>query len=363
MIPLFDLKLSKKTESQILKEIKTTIESNTFILGNNVESFEKSFSKYLGVKFSVGVANGTDALTLALKALGIKKGDKVLTVALTSPFTALAIINSGAIPVFCDVDKNTWTIDVDDAQKKIDKNTRVIMPVHLFGNPCNMKAILDLAKNYKLKVIEDACQAHGAKIGREMAGSLGNAAAFSFYPIKNLGAMGDAGMVVTNNNNLSRLLKILRHGGQTKRFWHTYLGINSRLDEIQAAILRTKLKYLARQTQRRVMLASRYIKSLPDLPIGFQKSFNGSQSSYHLFVIRTEKRDRLKNYLRENGVETGIYYPHPIHKQPAFRQYWQGKLKVTELLTKKLLAIPVYPTLLQKQQNVVINKIRSFFTN
>ena len=363
MIPLFDLKLSKKIESQILKEIKLTIESNTFILGNQVESFEKSFSKYLGVKFSAGVANGTDAITLALKALGIKKGDKVLTVALTSPFTALAIINSCAIPVFCDVDENTWTMDIDDAREKIDKNTRVIIPVHLFGNPCNMKAILEPAKNYKLKVIEDACQTHGAKIGRKMAGSFGDAAAFSFYPTKNLGAMGDAGIAVTNNIEVSHLLKILRHGGQTKRFWHAYLGLNSRLDEIQAAILRTKLKYLARQTQRRVMLADRYIKSLSDIPIGFQQSFNGSQSSYHLFVIRTEKRDRLKNYLRENSVETGIYYPHPVHKQPAFRRYGQNKLKVTESLTKELLAIPLYPTLLQKQQNVVINKIRSFFAN
>ena len=237
------------------------------------------------------------------------------------------------------------------------------MPVHLFGNPCNMKAILEFAKSYKLKVIEDACQVHGAKIGGKMAGSFGDAATFSFHPTKNLGAMGDAGIAVTNNIEVSQLLKILRQGGQTKRFWHTYLGLNSRLDEIQAAILRTKLKYLARQTQRRVMLADRYIKSLSDLPVGFQKSFNDSQSSYHPFVIRTEKRDRLKNYLRENGVETGIYYPHPIHIQPAFRKYRQGKLKVTEFLTKKLLAILLYPTLLQKQQNVVINKIRSFFSN
>src|SRR3989344_4187496 len=223
MIPLIDLTIDVETEKTIKREIIKVVESKSYILGKRVEIFEKKFAKFIGTKYAIGVGNGTDALRLCLRALNVGKGDKVLTVALTSPFTVLAILEEGAIPVFCDV-----------AEKKIDRKTKAILPVHLFGNPCVMNAVIKLAEKYKLKVIEDAFQAHGASYKNNMIGSFGDCAAFSFYPTKNLGAMGDGGILVTSNKKIAEMAKILRHGGQTKRFWHKYRGINSRLDEIQA---------------------------------------------------------------------------------------------------------------------------------
>src|SRR3989304_8199914 len=218
MIPLVDLTIDKKLRDKITKEITQVVDSKKYILGAKLESFEKKFAKFIGVKYAIGVGNGTDALRLSLRALGIGNGNKVLTVALTSPFTAIAIIEEGAVPIFCDVDEKTWTIDPADVEKKVDKKTKAIIPVHLFGNPCDMNAILKIAKDYNLRVIEDACQAHGAKFRGKMIGSFGDAGTFSFYPTKNLGAFGDAGIITTNDLKVAEMIKILRHGGRIKSF-------------------------------------------------------------------------------------------------------------------------------------------------
>lgn len=361
MIPLIDLTLPKRINDQIKKEVALVIDSQNYILGPQLESFEKKFAAYCGTQYAIGVGNGTDALRLALRAFGIGSGDKVLTVSLTSPFTVLAIVEEGAIPVFCDVDERTWTIDIHDAERKIDKKTKAIIPVHLFGNPCDMDIVLKFAKKYDLKIIEDACQAHGATIDGMRVGSFGHAAAFSFYPTKNLGALGDGGIVTTNNKKLADLIKKLRHGGQTKRFWHQYKGINSRLDEIQAAILKIKLKFLDKENRKRQELVKRYKEKLANLPVKFQETFNHADSVYHLFVILTEKREGLKKFLLKNQIITDIYYPYPLHIQPVFKNYNNSKLPTTEILSKHLLALPLYPSLKLTDQDKIIENIKKFF--
>lgn len=361
MIPLVDFYLDPKLFKQIHKKVFSVINSKSYILGSELLKFESAFARFVGVKYGIGVASGTDALRLSLRSLGIGHGDKVLTVAFTSPFTVLAIVQEGAIPVFCDVDAETMTIDINDASRKIDPRVRAIVPVHLYGNPCDMDSVNSLAKNKRLMIIEDACQAHGAIYKNKHVGNFGSTGAFSFYPTKNLGAMGDAGMVVTNDLKVAKMTRLLRHGGQTRRFWHKYAGYNSRLDEIQAAILSLKLKSLKTDNKKRLKLSKRYRKFLSDLPIEFQKNHKWAVSSNHLFVIRTKKRDQLKNYLFDKKINTDIYYPYPIQTQDAFRKFAKGKLPVTEKLTREILALPIYPNLAFKSQDLIIKNIRSFF--
>lgn len=361
MIPLINLTIDKTLEGKIKKAILRVVSSKHYILGSELEKFEKDFANYLGIKYAIGVGSGTDALRLALRALGIGKGDKVLTVSFSSPFTAIAILEEGAIPVFCDIDSDTLTIDINDIKRKMDGKTKAIMPVHLYGNPSDIQGILKLAKIYKLKVIEDACQSHGAKYENKAIGTFGDAAAFSFYPTKNLGGLGDGGMLVTKKKEVALKAKLLRHGGQTKRFWHKLKGINSRLDEIQAAVLRSKLPYLDRDNQRREKLAENYRKKLSHLPIKFQKGYKGAKSANHLFVIRTNKRVLLKEFLSRQGIGSDIYYPFPIHIQPAFLGLNSKGLKVTEEASGEILAIPISPTLSNTEQELIINNIIRFF--
>lgn len=360
MIPLIDLSSDKQIEEEIEKEVLAVLRSKWYTLGPKVESFEKSFARFVGSRYAVGVASGTDSLRLAIRALGVGRDDKVLTVSLSSPFTAIAIIEEGAIPVFCDVDEKTLTIDTADLERKIDNSTRAIIPVHLYGNPCQMDEIIKIAKKYKLLIIEDACQAHGASFGDKKIGSFGDAAAFSFYPTKNLGAAGDGGIVTTNNKKVANMVRTLRHGGQTKRFWHKFRGVNSRLDEIQAAVLSVKLTALSKNNDRRSELAAYYKKELSNLPIKFQENFDLAKSANHLFIIRTKERSALMRFLKKGGIITDIYYPYPIHKQPAFRAF-SSHLLVTEKVTSEILAIPLFPTLSVKDQAYVIKSIRDFF--
>lgn len=362
MIPLIDLSLDKKLSHAIKASVEKVIDSKFYILGKQLEQFEKKFAKALDVYDAIGVASGTDALRLSLRALGIGKDDKVLTVAFTSPFTSVAIVEEGAIPVYCDVDESTWTIDPIDCEKKIDKRVKAIMPVHIYGNPANMAVILKLAKKYHLKVVEDACQAHMATISDKKVGSFGDAASFSFYPTKNLGGMGDGGIVTTNNKTVSKLVRFLRHGGQTKRFWHLHKGVNSRLDEIQAVILMEKLKVISKFNLKREQIVNRYKSSLKDLPIAYQTSFPNSKSANHLFVVRVPARDKLNKYLENKGVETGIYYPYGVHKLPSFAAFSKGvQLKVTDNLLKDVLALPLYPSLSRKDQDIIVDSIREFY--
>ncbi len=360
MVPLFDLAVEKKEASEIKKELARVFDSKSYILGKRLDSFEKKFADFVGTREAIGVANGTDALKLSLMALGIGAGDKVLTVAFTSPFTAVGILEAGATPVFCDIDEKTFTIDLSDCEKKLDSKVCAIMPVHIFGNPCNMDEIIKFAKVHKLKVIEDACQAVGAKIGKKMIGSFGDMAAFSFYPTKNLGAAGDAGMIVTNNLKTSAKARILRHGGQTKRFWHEYRGVNSRLDEMQAAILEIKLEKLAENNSKREVLAQRYREKLSDLPIGFQKVIPGTKSAWHIFAILSEKRNQLKEFLSKKGIVSDIYYPYPLNRQPAFQEFGSN-LPVSEKVCSEVLALPLYPGLSFESQDYIIKSIEEFF--
>lgn len=363
MIPLTDFYIDPKLLERIHRKVISVIDSKSYILGKELANFEKAFANFAGVKFAIGVASGTDALRLAMRAVGVKPGDKILTVAFTSPFTVLAIIEEGAIPVFCDVDSDTMTIDVFDARKKLDSHVRAIIPVHLYGNPCNMDEIVKLCRKNNLILIEDACQAHGAIYKGTPVGNFGKACAFSFYPTKNLGAMGDAGMLVTNDAKVDARVRKLRHGGQSKRFWHEFSGINSRLDEIQAVILSAKLKLLKDQNNQRRRVAERYRESFADLPIKFQKSFDGGRSIYHLFVIRTQKRKQLKEFLFRHKIISDIYYPYPIYKQTAFKKFANGSLPVTEKLSGEILALPIYPNLSVEKQDLVIAAVRSFFKN
>ena len=361
MIKLIDLSQDKKTISDIKKGVSEVIESNNYVLGSKLESFEKQFAKLLGVKYAIGVANGTDALRLCLRSLNIGAGDSVLTVSFTSPFTAISIVEEGATPIFCDIDPDTLTLDIKDAQKKILHNTKAIMPVHIYGNPCDMSKIIKFAKINKLKIIEDACQAHGASLNGKKVGNFGDAAAFSFYPTKNLGAMGDAGMIVTNSKKVADLVRLLRHGGQTKRFWHVYKGINSRLDEIQAAILNVKIRNFWQNTKKRQIIADKYRKELKELPLLFQQNQKGSKSANHLFIIRTQKREHLKKYLLNNGIGCDVYYPYLTHQMPAFKEN-KTRLKVSEAISKEILAIPIHQNLTSIEQGFVINSINKFFS-
>lgn len=361
MIPLADLSEDKVNLLKIKKGIADVIDSNSFILGKRLESLENKFSKFIGTKYAVGVGNGTDAIRIALRALGVGRGDKVLTVSFTSPFTSIAILEEGATPVYCDVDMDSWTMDPASLNNNMDKKVKAIVPVHIYGNPCDMENISKFALKNKLYVIEDACQAHGAAINNKKAGSWGDAGAFSFYPTKNLGAFGDAGMVVTNSGKLAKLMRSLRHGGQTKRFWHKLRGFNSRLDEIQSAILEAKLESLDKKNNKRKFLAERYQKFLSDLPVKFQKVNNGHRSAWHLLVIRLKNRNKLKSFLAKKGVTTDIYYPYPVHLQPLFKKFRNFQLNNTELLCRELLALPLYPNLSIENQNKIIAGVREFF--
>jgi len=356
-----DLSVDEKTKKEILAAISKIIDQSSYILGDSLDKFEKAFAKFNGSKYAVGVGSGTDAIRLALKALGIGRGDKVLTVSFTSPFTAIAICQEGAIPVFCDIDQNSWTIDLRDMQTKADSKTKAIVPVHIYGNPCNMTALLAFAKSHGLKIVEDACQAHGAEYKGKKIGNFSDASAFSFYPTKNLGAFGDGGCVVTNNMGVNKMLRVLRHGGQTKRFWHEFLGVNSRLDEIQAAVLLRKLVNLNDDNKRRTSLAKRYKSALGGLPIKFQTAVEGGKSSNHLFCVRVERRNELKTYLDKCGIPCDIHYPNPVHKQKAFQQFINHKLPVTEKITKEIISLPLYPTLTLGDQDKIISAVKKFY--
>ena len=361
MKPFVQVKPDKKTLKRIEKKVRQVLLSNNYVLGKHVAEFESKFAKFIGTSYAVGVGSGTDALRLRLRVLGIGSGDKVLTSAFTSPFTILSIVEEEAIPVFVDIDRETWTIDPQEIEKQIDGKTRAIVPVHIYGNPCHMPQIVKLAKKSGLKIIEDACQAHGARIEDEMLGSWGELAAFSFYPTKNLGGVGDGGMITTNHRQLATTLTYLRNGGQTRRFYHSLRGVNSRLDELQAAILAVKMSLLNQQNRKRRWLAKRYQDGLADLPLAFQKTIPGGYHVYHQFVVRTGKRQALKKFLHTKGIMTDVHYPLPADSQPIFAAYKISKLRVTQQISREILSLPIYPDLSIREQDQIIKNIRKFF--
>ena len=331
--------------------ITSVIANTSFILGKEVELFEEEFARFHQAKYGVGVGSGTEALHLALLACGVKEGDEVITAANTFIATALAISYTGARPVLADIDPQTYNIDVSKIEEAVTERTKAIIPVHLYGQPADMDAILEIAAKHNLKVIEDACQAHGAEYKGRRVGSIGDAGCFSFYPGKNLGAYGDGGMVVTNDEQTADSLKLLRNYGQRVKYYHSLKGFNSRLDTIQAAVLRVKLTHLKRWNDLRREHAGLYSQLLRDADCITPLEVINSHHVYHLYVIRVENRPELQKYLASKGVDTIIHYPVPIHLQEAYRDlgYSRGDFPVTEEYADQILSLPMFAELTPAQ--------------
>lgn len=363
-IPLLDLNRQYTLiKNEIDKAINEVMESSNFILGPNVEAIEAEIADLIGVKHGIGVANGTDALLLALKACNIGQGDEVITTPFSFFATSEVISQVGAKPVFVDIDLDTYNIDTNKIEEKITQKTKAIIPVHIFGNPVDMNKIMDIANKYNLIVIEDACQAIGAEYNGIKIGAIGHIGCFSFFPTKNLGAYGDGGMIITNDDEIRDELIMLRSHGQKVKYYNEVLGYNSRLDELQAAILRVKLKYLDDWNEKRKNLAYRYNELLKEFPIKTPKEINDIKHVYHLYVLECEEREELKKYLMDNGVMTGVYYPVPLHLQKANKDlnYKEGDFPNTEYVSKRTLALPLFPEIKKEEQDYVVKIIKDFY--
>lgn len=339
------------------------LESGHFILGKNVSSFEEEFSNYHGCKFGVGVSSGTSALHLALMALGVKSGDEVITVPNTFIATANAISYCGGRPVFVDIDEKTFNMAPEKIGEKISSKTKAILPVHLNGHPAEMKAIMEIAKDAGVPVVEDCCQAHGAKAYGNRVGSFGVMGCFSFYPSKNLTVCGDGGMITTNDSEISEKLKALRNYGQDKRYHHTFIGYNSRLSEISAAIGREQLKDLPKWTNSRQKNAKIYDVELAVAGITLPKKADWAEHVYHYYVIRSENRDALVSHLKNKNIGVGIHYPIPIHLQPAyaFLGHKKGDFPVAEECAETIISLPSHPLLSESDIMTVCDSIKEFF--
>ncbi|MBI2820602.1 MAG: DegT/DnrJ/EryC1/StrS family aminotransferase [Acidobacteria bacterium] len=353
------MKLSPKIENEILRSIERVLDSHHYVLGREVEDFEKEFAAYLGVRHVVAVASGTDALALALLASGVMRpGAEVVIPALTSPFTAVAVVRAGGRPVFADVGRSTWTLDAGSAAERITDRTVAIVPVHLYGNPVDWPPLARLAGTRRLFLLEDACQAHGASVAGAKVGGLGAAAAFSFYPTKNLGAAGDGGAIATDDDALAARCLHLRNGAQIRRYVHDQPCFHSRLDEIQAAALRAKLPYLDRWNEQRNRAYRRYRDGarcgyFPELPAEVAPAA-------HLAVMCHEERDRLRAHLGQHGIETLIHYPVPLHRMPAFGASGNGPCPNAEKICSQLLSLPLYPSISEAEQREVLRAIAEF---
>ncbi|WP_097026007.1 DegT/DnrJ/EryC1/StrS family aminotransferase [Clostridium peptidivorans] len=365
-VDLLDLKVQyHNIQEEVDKAIKEVLESTHFIMGPNVKEFEKEASEFTGVKHALGVANGTDAIMLILRALGVGPGDEVIT----TPYTFFASAETtsvlGATPVFADIDKNTLCIDPESIEKKITDKTKAIIPVHIFGQMCDMDKIMEISKKYNIPVIEDACQAIGAEYKGKKAGSIGIAGTYSFFPTKNLGCYGDGGMVVTNDDELAENIRMLRVHGARAKYRHEAIGYNSRLDEIQAAVLRVKLNYLNQWSSNRYERAQVYHELLKDTDIVVPFEDKNCKQVYHQYVIRCEKRDELAKYLNEKGIGNAIYYPIPVHLLEVYKSlgYKEGDLPVSDKACEKALALPMFPELTREQQEYVVNCIKEFYKN
>ncbi len=347
-------------KDEVNTAVSNVIDSQWFILGEEVAQFEKEFAAYLGVKYVVGVASGSDGLYLSLMALGIGKGDEVITPANSFVATALAITHVGATPVFVDMDSETYQIDIEEVKKKITKRTKAIMPVHLYGAPCDIEALRILAKRENIYLVEDAAQAHGAMFNKKRVGGFGDLGIFSFYPGKNLGAYGDGGAISTNNKELYETLLKIRNYGQTKKYYHDILGVNSRLDEIQAAVLRVKLRYLDTWNESRRKHAIQYNKLL--INVKTQKLYEGSESSCHLFVIEHAERETLQRYLLERGIHTLIHYPLPIYLQKCYKYlgFKEGDFPNADRSAKKIFSLPMYSELTENEIEYIAKTIKEY---
>jgi len=388
-VPAFDLtEQNRRLKDELMKAIEEVVDGGHFILGEPVVEFERALAELCGVKHAVGVANGSDALYLALLACGIGPGDEVITTPFTFFATAGAIVRAGATPVFVDIDEATYNIDPAAIEGAITPRTRAILPVHLYGHPADMDPICEVARRHGLKVIEDAAQAIGAEYRGRKVGSLGDLACISFFPTKNLGAFGDAGAVVTNDDGLAEKLRMLRVHGSRQKYYHEILGINSRLDTLQARILSLKLKYLGEWTEKRRAIAARYserLKALLERGPGTSAAGAGPASAcdaaqadgwllrlpseaegcrhvYNQYTIAVKGRDRLKAYLAEKGIGSTVYYPLPLHLQKVFASlgYRKGDFPVAERAAESVLSLPMYPEMTSEQVEYVTEVLARF---
>ena len=359
-IPLINLTTQHKNlRNEINLAIQGVLDRGDFILGQDVTKLEEEFAAYCGTKYAVGVDNGVSALELSLLALGVGPGNEVIVPTHTFTASAAAISFTGAKPVFVDADPATWNIDVTKIEDAITSHTKAIVPVHLYGLPADMDNVLKIAKKHDLVVVEDAAQAHGAKYKGQRTGSMGNAAGFSFYPTKNLGACGDAGMVTTNDERVAETVRALRNCGQRQKNVHELQPFNHRLDSIQAAILRVKLHYLDEWLEARRKLASIYNKLLVDSNVVTPVEPVDYEHVYHLYVIRSQNRDALQAHLKERGIGTALHYPAPVHLQPFYAGsgYSQGRFPVAEKLAKEILSLPMFPELTVEEVQTVAAEI------
>ncbi len=365
MIRFIDFKRRYRLHGkEINKKIFSVFKRGWFVGGPERIGFEKKFADYSGAKFAVGVNSGTDSIAIALRSLGVGVGDEVITVSHTATPTIAAIRMTGAIPVFVDVDEKTMVMNLDLVKNKITKNTKVILPVHLYGYPVDMKKIVRIARKHNLFVVEDSCQAHGARYSNKMVGTMGDIGCFSFYPTKNLGAFGDAGMMITNNKKLFDRARELRNFGEVDKYLNRIEGVNSGLDEIQAAVLNWGIDYLDRWNNTREDLALVYLRELGDLPITLPfVGHDETKRVWHLFVIRTKERDRLRDFLKKNNIESAIHYPIPVFRQEAYRflGYSDADLPVTSKLSQEILSLPLYPELKESEVLKICKVIKSFY--
>lgn len=365
-VPFVSFKKSHKLlKNEIMEAIEKVYDSNWYILGAELESFEKKYAEYQGTNYAVGVGNGLDALRLSLLACDIKFGDEVIVPSNTYIASVLAISQTGAKAIFVEPEIHTYNISPELIKKKITSKTKAIIPVHLYGLCCNMESILEIAEEFNLKVIEDCAQAHGASIHGKKVGSFGDINAFSFYPGKNLGALGDAGIITTNNSELYTKAKALRNYGSEKKYYNKYLGYNSRLDEIQAAILEVKLKYLDEWNNERREIAELYHIGLSSLNNKIILPYIPRRENhvFHVYTIRAKDRDNLQKHLSEKGIQTIIHYPIPPHLQDAYKELnlKKGDFPVAEEIANTTLSLPLFIGITKEQVDFVINTIQQFY--
>lgn len=396
-IPFFNLERQyEQLREEIEPAVLSLLRSTSYIGGKAVNQFEKELADYLGVKYVISCGNGTDALYIALKSLGISEGDEVITTPFTFFATAEAIAQTGATPVFADIDPETLNLSVDSIEEKITDRTKAILPVHIFGLPAEMDAVNLIAKKNGLYVIEDACQAIGAEYKGKKAGALGDLACFSFYPTKNLGAFGDGGMIATNDEELAKVCTAIKSHASGKtgaeaymvlhpqegqdemivnesfdvlydpyKYYNYFIGQNSRLDAVQATVLSKKLNYLNQYNSNRRLIADRYTEALKELPIQVPRiSYEDKVSCFHQYVILSDEKEELVEYLSESGIGTGAFYPVPLHLQKAFKylDYKEGSLPIVEKVCKQSVCLPIFPELYENEVEYIIEKIKAFYT-
>jgi dTDP-4-amino-4,6-dideoxygalactose transaminase len=363
-IPLVDLKKQyAPLKTQIMAGIENVFEGMQLFLGENVRALEHEFANYCGAAHGIGISDGTAALHIILRAMGIGAGDEVITISHTFIATIEAIVLTGAKPVFVDIDPKTYLMDVSKVEAKITPQTRAILPVHLYGQTADMEPILDIARHHNLKVIEDTCQAHGASYRGKRSGNLGDAAAFSFYYSKNLGGYGEGGFITTNDDELATKIRMIRDHGSERRYYHDLIGLNGRLDEVQAVILRTKLPHLEEWNNLRRQHAIQYCTLLKNTPIVTPVESSDNRHIYHLFVISAPKRDELQTHLKSRGIASGIHYPVPVHQQASmsYLGYKAGDLPVTEYVVGEILSLPMYAELSEAEIETVSQAINEFY--